>query len=74
VQLARDIRARGHAVFAGRIDRASLGLAERTVAKALRVPDGDFRDWQAIDGWATSVARELCEVWNRVPLEPMAAR
>jgi menaquinone-dependent protoporphyrinogen oxidase len=29
------------------------------VAKAVRAPQGDFRDWEAIDAWATSIAREL---------------
>lgn len=27
--------------------------------KAVRSPEGDFRDWEAINAWAASIAREL---------------
>ena len=39
-------KARGHRLFAGKIDKSKLGFGER----ALRVPEGDFRDWAAIAG------------------------
>lgn len=52
-------RARGHRLFAGRLDRHRLGFAEKTVVAMLRVPDGDFRDWAAIDAWGTQIAAEL---------------
>jgi menaquinone-dependent protoporphyrinogen oxidase len=48
-----------HAVFAGRIKRDELGFAERAIVRALRVPDGDFRDWVAIDAWAGRIAGAL---------------
>jgi menaquinone-dependent protoporphyrinogen oxidase len=51
--------ARGHRLFAGRIDKQRLGFAERAVVFALRVPDGDFRDWDDIAGWAREIAMEL---------------
>jgi len=51
--------AREHAVFAGKLDRHQLRFAERAVATALRAPDGDFRDWAAIEAWAGDIAREL---------------
>jgi menaquinone-dependent protoporphyrinogen oxidase len=61
-QLVRAISAREHRVFLGawdraNADRAKLGFAERMVARWL--PEGDFRDWAAIDGWAASIARAL---------------
>jgi hypothetical protein len=27
--------------------------------KAVKAPEGDFRDWAAIRGWAEGIAREL---------------
>jgi len=53
------VGARGHRSFAGRLDRRHLGLLERTVTRAVRAPDGDFRDWKAIRSWADEIAREL---------------
>jgi menaquinone-dependent protoporphyrinogen oxidase len=40
-----------------KLDRTKLGFAERIVAK--RLPEGDWRDWRAIDGWAVDIARGL---------------
>ena len=48
--------AHGHRVFGGRLDRSDLGFAERAVVRALRVPEGDFRDWDAVTGWAADIA------------------
>lgn len=45
-----------HRVFAGRIDKGRLGLAERAIVRALKVPEGDFRDWQAVVDWADEIA------------------
>jgi len=51
--------ARGHAVFAGKIDRSRLGFGERAIVSALKVPDGDFRDWVEIRSWAGNIVEEL---------------
>jgi menaquinone-dependent protoporphyrinogen oxidase len=51
--------ARAHQVFAGRLDRAALSRVERLMVRALRSPEGDFRDWDAIRAWAAGVAAEL---------------
>ena len=51
--------ARDHRVFAGRIDRTRLGFAERAIVRALRAPEGDFRDWEAIDAFAAEIAASL---------------
>ncbi len=51
--------AREHKVFAGRLDRQRLGFAEKAVIVALRVADGDFRDWARIEAWATGIAEAL---------------
>lgn len=51
--------ARDHRLFAGRIDKSSLGFGERALVRALRVPEGDFRDWDAISDWADEIAATL---------------
>ena len=56
--------ARGHRSFAGRLDPGGLSLAERAVVALVRAPEGDFRDWDAIEAWATEVAEDLS---GRVP-------
>jgi menaquinone-dependent protoporphyrinogen oxidase len=61
-ELVRAISPREHRVFFGawdraNADRAKLGFGERMVAKWL--PEGDFRDWAAIEGWAACIARAL---------------
>jgi menaquinone-dependent protoporphyrinogen oxidase len=54
--------ARSHCVFGGRLDRTSLGFAERAISRALRAPFGDFRDWAEIEAWASGIAAELLAV------------
>lgn len=51
--------ARGHRLFAGRLHKAGLGFAERAIVLALRAPEGDFRDWDAITTWAAEIAADL---------------
>lgn len=58
-QLSALVRARGHRVFAGRLERASLGFAERAAAKVVHAPEGDCRDWDAIDAFAGEITSEL---------------
>ena len=57
-------QAREHQVFAGKLVRKQLAFPERAIVSALRVPEGDFRDWARITGgrapspprWARSPA------------------
>ncbi len=51
--------AREHRVFSGRLDRHDLGFAERAIMSVIRAPDGDFRSWTEIEGWALTIARTL---------------
>jgi menaquinone-dependent protoporphyrinogen oxidase len=51
--------ARDHRVFAGKLVRRQLGFADKAIAVALRVPDGDFRDWTEIRRWAAGIAEAL---------------
>jgi menaquinone-dependent protoporphyrinogen oxidase len=48
-----------HRVFAGRLDRKLLSLPEKALVVAVRAPEGDFRDWQAIDTFADEIATWL---------------
>jgi menaquinone-dependent protoporphyrinogen oxidase len=59
VDVAAIVEATGaieHRVFAGKIVRKQLRFADRAIAVALKVPDGDFRDWAAIKAWAEGIA------------------
>jgi len=51
--------AREHHVFSGKIDKSMLGFGEKAILMALKVPEGDFRDWDAIDRWASRIAEQL---------------
>jgi menaquinone-dependent protoporphyrinogen oxidase len=46
-------------IFLGALDHSRLSFAERMMVKAVRAPEGDFRDWEAIEAWAASIARDL---------------
>ncbi len=48
--------ARGHRIFAGKLVRKQLSFPERAIVSALRVPEGDFRDWTEIRRWAAGIA------------------
>jgi menaquinone-dependent protoporphyrinogen oxidase len=51
--------ARGHHIFPGLIERKRLGLGERAIVSALRVPDGDFRTPDEVRTWARGIAADL---------------
>jgi menaquinone-dependent protoporphyrinogen oxidase len=46
-------------MFAGALDYAKLPPAMRDLLKARRMPEGDFRDWNAIRDWAESLRPNL---------------
>ena len=65
-----------HRVLAGSFDRATadfggLGIVERTVVKRF-LPEGDWRDWPAIEAWAAGIARQLTGR-RELAREPVAA-
>jgi menaquinone-dependent protoporphyrinogen oxidase len=51
--------AREHRVFAGRLDRARLSLAERAAVRLVHAPVVDSRDWDAVEAWAAEIAAVL---------------
>ncbi|GGI05512.1 flavodoxin domain-containing protein [Egicoccus halophilus] len=51
--------AREHRVFAGKLDRSVMSVGERALARVVRAPEGDFRDWAAIAAWADEISTQL---------------
>ena len=41
--------------FAGKIDMEKLSFLEKMAVKMVKSPVGDFRDWDAVKGWAQEV-------------------
>lgn len=62
-QLAVLVGARGERVFYGALDAQRLTLREKALrllpAGRKLLPEGDFRDWDAIDAWAEEIAGQL---------------
>ncbi len=46
-------------LFAGWFEPKKFSLVERTVLKAMKSPQGDFRDFSAVGEWAQSAAPKL---------------
>ncbi len=59
VALGAAVGARGHRLFAGRLDRQELRWVERAATRVVHAPEGDFRDHDAIRQWASAVASAL---------------
>jgi menaquinone-dependent protoporphyrinogen oxidase len=53
------VGARGHRTFSGNVDKRRLSFSEKAMVAAVRAPEGDFRDWPAIDAWAHEIAADL---------------
>jgi menaquinone-dependent protoporphyrinogen oxidase len=58
-EFQQAIRPREQRIFFGALDHSYLSFAERVMVKAVRAPEGDFRDWHVIEAWAASIARNL---------------
>jgi menaquinone-dependent protoporphyrinogen oxidase len=57
--IVETTKARDHRVFAGRLVKKQLSFGEKALVVALRVPEGDFRDWAEIKGWASGIADSI---------------
>jgi menaquinone-dependent protoporphyrinogen oxidase len=58
-EFRETIRPREQRIFFGALDHSHLSFAERVMVKAVRAPEGDFRDWHVIEAWAVSIAQHL---------------
>jgi menaquinone-dependent protoporphyrinogen oxidase len=54
--IVQATKARGHRVFAGKLVKKQLRFPDRAITAALRVPEGDFRDWEEVKAWAVEIA------------------
>jgi menaquinone-dependent protoporphyrinogen oxidase len=55
-ELIHAVDAVEHRMFSGRLDRGDLNRLERWVVDVVKAHDGDYRDWTAIDAWATGLS------------------
>ena len=55
----KAIGPRSQRIFFGALDPSRLSFTEWMMVKAVSAPQGDFRNWQAIEAWAESIARHL---------------
>jgi menaquinone-dependent protoporphyrinogen oxidase len=46
-------------LFAGRMDYSKVPLVLRLIVKAMKIPEGDHRDWEKIRTWATKLGSTL---------------
>jgi menaquinone-dependent protoporphyrinogen oxidase len=58
-EIIEATHARDHRLFAGKVDKAVLGLGEKVILKAVRAQDGDFRPWADVREWAGGIAAIL---------------
>jgi menaquinone-dependent protoporphyrinogen oxidase len=61
-ELLEETHARGHRIFAGKLDKHGQGPGARLLIRMGHVPEGDFRDWEAIRQWGREIAATLDEV------------
>ena len=53
--------ARDHRLFSGRLELSRLGRTERFVARWVGAKDGDYREWDKIEAWASGIAMQLSQ-------------
>ena len=58
-EVADRIQPRDVAFFHGVLDTEKLSVPEKLIAKGIKAPTGDFRDWKAITSWAKAIADTL---------------
>ena len=42
--------------FRRQLVRKQLNFPDRAIAARLRIPEGEFRDWEEVKGWAAGIA------------------
>jgi menaquinone-dependent protoporphyrinogen oxidase len=59
--IADRIQPKDIVVFHGVVEIEKLNFIEKSMVKNVKVPVGDFRDWEMITSWAAKIAAELQE-------------
>ena len=59
--IADRIHSRDIAVFHGAVDMKKLNLIEKWMLKNVKAPPGDFRDWDTISAWASTISDVLLQ-------------
>lgn len=59
--IVEAVRPQGQIVLAGKVERSRLKFGDRAITAAMRVPDGDFRDFDAARAWAGEIAAALTD-------------
>jgi menaquinone-dependent protoporphyrinogen oxidase len=54
------------ALFAGEVNLKNLAPALRMLVSAMHAPQGDFRDWDRIRGWAAELSASLLKHQSQV--------
>ena len=60
-ELRETLAPRDHRLFYGALTKDALGFGERMIVKAVKAPEGDFRDWDEIRAWAATIADGLAQ-------------
>ena len=58
-RLVHTTHAREHKLFAGKLDTRRLRLLEKVAVRGAHASEGDHRDWDEIERWATGIAAQL---------------
>jgi menaquinone-dependent protoporphyrinogen oxidase len=73
-ELERAVQPRGHAVFPGALEADQLTRRERLFRcfpRARRaLPEGDFRDWDDVESWASTIARNRAKPVQSAQIRP----
>ena len=57
--ILQSTKARDHQIFTGKLVKKHLSFPDRAMTSAIRAQEGDFRNWDDIRAWATSIAGTL---------------
>lgn len=57
--LIERLHPRGMSVFHGVLNMEKLNLIEKMILKAIKAEPGDFRNWETVTSWATSISEIL---------------
>jgi menaquinone-dependent protoporphyrinogen oxidase len=60
-EIADRLQPRDITVFHGSVEVNKLNFLHKWMINNVKAPVGDFRDWDAITDWATSIAEALTE-------------